>query len=44
MKSCEKIKDEVMKQLSSQYFCEYYESEQKGKKIYFLNRMAEDID
>ena len=43
MKACEKIKDEVMQQLSSQYFCEYYESEQKGKKIYFLNRIAEDI-
>jgi len=41
MKVCEKIKNGVMKQLSAKYICEFYESEQKGKLIYFLNRIED---
>ena len=43
MNICEKIKNEIMKQVSAEYFCEFYESEQKGKRIYFLNRITEDV-
>ena len=41
MKACEIIKDGVMKKLSDEYDCEFYESEQKGKLIYFLNRIPD---
>jgi len=44
MSNCEKVKNGVIQKISSEYTCELYESEQKSRKIYFLNRTEyEDI-
>ncbi len=40
--NCETIKNGVMEQISSDYACELYASEQKNRMIYFLNRTIID--
>jgi len=42
-KNCDKIKKGVTKQISENYLCERYESEQKDRQIFFLNKIDTPI-